>query len=330
MNPWPTKIQGPVAVIGDIHGQLSLFDSVLNQLKKLPRFDDTWIVLIGDLVDRGPDTAGVVQRLLELRESHRKTTAIFGNHELAMLGALGWVSTPDFAEWNPRWVQFYDSEPTFRSYGVEPGDLEGLARAIPPAHRQLLTGLPWVVEHPENIFVHAGLDPNQPTDMQLRILHEKDWTLVRPPWLCDKALAAGDGPTDNWRRIVSGHVPVPEVVSRPKRLLIDTTGGVSGELSCVILPEGKIIQSFGGSERGKLSAAETAAAQHAKPAIPGGDAVNRRAPGGPGRTSHRAEAEQVERDSSRGDRNSSRSRSGGSAPTKVEPAKMSWWKRLLG
>lgn len=262
MQPWPTRIQGPVAVIGDVHGQLDLLNSILSQLQQLPNYDELWIVLIGDLVDRGPNPGGVIQRILELREEHRRTTVVFGNHELAMLGALGWVPTPEFAEWNPRWIQFYDSEPTFRSYGVEPGDLEGLARAIPPEHKEFLTTMPWVVEHPENIFVHAGLDANQPTEMQLRILHAKDWTLVRPPWLCDKAFAAQDGPPDNWRRIISGHVPTAEVVIRPKRILTDTTGGLRGELSCVILPECRILQSRGGADRAVTQADQSMPTRH--------------------------------------------------------------------
>lgn len=241
----PSRIQGPVAVIGDVHGQCLKLAAVLEQLAALPDFEQRWIVFIGDFVDRGPDPRGAVAMFLELCKQHPRTTAVAGNHEFAMGCALGWTPSSDMTEWGHRWVEHYDSESTFTSYEARHGDLTALNRQVPDIHRQLLANLPWVVEHPSCLFVHAGLDPNTPTDLQLRILRQRDFTLTRPPWLCSKSLVDSDPPADCKLPVVSGHVRVPSVQIRPRRILIDTTGGTEGELSCVLLPEKKVINSAG-------------------------------------------------------------------------------------
>lgn len=123
------------------------------------------------------------------------------------------------------------------------GDLAALRANLPKEHVDYLANAPWVVEHPQAIFVHAGLDPNQPLELQLRILRQRDFTLNRPPWLCSKTFVDNGVPPDCPMMVVSGHVPVPEVVHRPNRLLIDTTGGRDGDLSCVLLPELTLITS---------------------------------------------------------------------------------------
>jgi serine/threonine protein phosphatase 1 len=240
-----TKIQGPVAVIGDIHGHVEKFQAILEQLVELPDFEHRWIVCIGDFVDRGPDSQGAIDLFLDLLRRHPKTTAIMGNHEYAMAAALNWLPVGDYTNWGERWVAHYDSDVTCSSYGVESGQLTELAAQIPPSHRDFMTNLPWVVEHPQYLFVHAGLDPNAPFDVQLRILQKKDYTLNRPQWLCSKAFVETDPPPDCPLTVVSGHVKVPNVQMRPKRILLDTTGGFEGELSCVLLPEKKVLTSGG-------------------------------------------------------------------------------------
>jgi len=228
-----------------VHGQVEKLQAVLEQVAELPDFQNRWLVFIGDFVDRGPDCKSAVDLFLSVLKRHSKTTAIMGNHEFAMSAALGWFPTPDYAHWGERWIDHYDSDPTFASYGVEMGDLKALGESVPHSHRDLLSNLPWVVEHPQYLFVHAGLDPNQPFDVQLRILQKKDFTLNRPQWLCSKSFVETDPPPDCPFAVVSGHVKVPRVQFRPKRILIDTTGGLEGELSCVLLPEKKIITSSG-------------------------------------------------------------------------------------
>ena len=243
MPSFASRIQGPVAVIGDVHGQVEKLDIILSKLRHTPDYSRRWVVFIGDVVDRGTDPKGAIDRLLALQREHPQTTAIAGNHELAMAGALGLIPTPAYADWAVQWVQFYGVESTFASYGAPLGDLAALKSKIPAEHVSYLTDAPWVVEHPQALFVHAGMDPNQPLELQLRILRQRDFTLNRPPWLCSKTFVDNGVPNDCRALVVSGHVPVPEVIYRPNRLLIDTTGGHGGDLSCVLLPELVVITS---------------------------------------------------------------------------------------
>ena len=243
MPSFASRIQGPVAVIGDVHGQVEKLDIILSKLRRTPDFARRWVVFIGDVVDRGTDPKGAIDRLLALQREHPQTTAIAGNHELAMAGALGLIPTPAYADWAVQWVQQYGVESTFASYDAPLGDLATLKNKLPAEHVSYLADAPWVVEHPQAIFVHAGLDPNQPLDLQLRILRQRDFTLNRPPWLCSKTFVGNGVPDDCRAMVVSGHVPVQEVIYRPSRLLIDTTGGHSGDLSCVLLPELVVISS---------------------------------------------------------------------------------------
>ena len=91
----PTRIDGPVAVIGDVHGQTTQLREIIAQLAKLPDIHKRWIVFIGDLVDRGPDPAGTVQLFCDLVKQHEKVTWLCGNHELAMAGTLGLIDAPE-------------------------------------------------------------------------------------------------------------------------------------------------------------------------------------------------------------------------------------------
>ena len=243
MHTLSTKIAGPVAVIGDIHGQAEKLLDLLDRLRALPDFEQRWLVFIGDFVDRGPDPKTSLDILADLIMQHARTTAVAGNHDLAMAASLGLVPTPTYSDWAQRWVDHYDAETTFDSYDARRGDLEELLARLPEPHQQLLASLPWCVEHPDYVFIHAGLDPNMPTATQLKILQERDFSLNHPPWLCSKSLVHSETPSDCPRTVVSGHVYVPQVVLGRKRILLDTTGGLEGDLSCVLLPENQVIAS---------------------------------------------------------------------------------------
>ncbi len=255
MDLWPTQIDGPVAVVGDVHGQAEKLDAILRKLEALPGSSERWIVFIGDFVDRGPDPAAVTETVLQLMRSHGRVAAVCGNHELAMCGSLHLFQPPDYADWAERWVGHYDAHTTFESYGAEFGDMPALLHAIPELHRQFYSQLPWCVEHPDYLFVHAGLETHQPYAMQLGILRARDFSLTRPPWLCSHTLL-DSVPADAPVTVVSGHVYVPEVRFGDRRLLVDTTGGIDGELSCVLLPENIVLNSGADVARSHASAPE--------------------------------------------------------------------------
>lgn len=238
-----TQISGPVAVFGDVHGQVDKVRSILERLRQRKDYQRRWIIFIGDLVDRGPDPKGAIDLALEVIAEHPKTIVLSGNHELAMTGALGLFDAPPENDWSGRWLDHYGSEATFESYDVPFGRLKDLREQLPAEHQSLLTNLPWAVEHPEYFFVHSGLEPHTSFEVQKRILFEKDYSLNRPDWLCSKRLPFQDPPQACHQVVVSGHAYVPQVVFARKRLLVDTTGGATGSMSCVLLPENQIICS---------------------------------------------------------------------------------------
>lgn len=243
MFEFKTRIDGPVSVIGDVHGQTDKLASILEKLKRRSDWKQRWIVFIGDLVDRGPDSKGTLDLVIDLIKYYGKITGVAGNHDFAMAASLGLLDTPGYSNWADRWMDHYNSEATFESYGVPLGDLNGLRDALPDSHTWLLRELPWSVEHSKYIFVHAGLDPHTPFDMQIKILRQKDFSLNRPVWLCEKSLANGKVPPDCPITVVSGHVQMPKVTFHKQQILCDTTGGRDGNLSCVLLPENQVISS---------------------------------------------------------------------------------------
>jgi len=239
----PTRIDGPVAVIGDVHGQVDKLRKIIEKLAAVPNIANRWIVFIGDLVDRGPDPKGAVDVYCELASQHDKVTWVCGNHELAMAGSIGLIDTPDFVNWPERWLPHYDADKTFDSYGVPFGELQALREALPEQHATLMSDLPWSVEHARYLFVHAGLDVNLPFETQVNILRQRDYSLAHPPWLYDKSFVRGSAPADCPVTVVVGHVPLREVRFGKGIIGTDTTGGVTGHLSCVLLPENVVITS---------------------------------------------------------------------------------------
>ena len=207
-----TKIQGPIAVIGDTHGQTEKLSIVLDRLRQTPVFDRRWVVFIGDFVDRGPDSKAGIEMVLDFIKSHPKTTAVMGNHEFAMCSALGWLPVTETSSWGERWIEHYNSEKTFSSYGAKVGDLKDLSEKIPTTHREFLTDLPWCVEHPQLLFVHAGLDPSRPLSEQSDTVRMN----MRGAFL--------ERDFDFGRHVAHGHTPqfngAPEL--RPFRSNIDT------------------------------------------------------------------------------------------------------------
>lgn len=247
VRPLPTDNSGPLTVVGDLHGQPAKLAALLDRLRARGDFAGRWLVFVGDLADRGPDPRGALDAVLSLRAAHPKTAAVMGNHDLALAGALGLVPVPAASNWPLRYLRDYDGRTTFESYGVPFGDLPGLAAAMPAAHKQLLAGLPWAVAHPAYLVVHAGLLPDVPFADQLAALRARDFGLNRPAWLCDRAVARAGAavPADCPLTVVSGHVPVPQVAFGDRRVLVDTTGGVAGDLSAVLLPEQLAVTSGG-------------------------------------------------------------------------------------
>ena len=237
-----TEIDGPLVVVGDVHGHAELLRRLLCALEDAAHgFEDRWIVFVGDLIDRGPDSRGVLDLVCDLRERHPNTTAVCGNHELICARALELIPSDEPIDWEDWWVHTYKAESVFASYGVPERDLQALIRAMPESHKQLLRSLPWVVEHPQYLIVHAGLLPNVPLDTQLKQLRQRECVFDHPPWLCAKFPPDVGVPSDCERTIASGHTPVPNVIFAEQRIMIDIGAGHGRGLAAVLLPEQRVI-----------------------------------------------------------------------------------------
>jgi serine/threonine protein phosphatase 1 len=214
-----------IYAVGDVHGcaeQLSAMHRLIAADLASRPVAEPQIVHLGDYIDRGQDSAGVIEILLQPWPSagpapHR--VHLMGNHEEMMLAA---VAAGDRATVQ-HWLDNGGAE-TLQSWNVprraKPRDW---AMQIPPQHHGFLRGLSLVHQAGGYLFVHAGLRPGVPLERQSR--HDMLW--IREPFL------SWLGPLP--AVVVHGHTPESEVVVRPNRIGIDTGAAMGGFLSCVVL-----------------------------------------------------------------------------------------------
>jgi serine/threonine protein phosphatase 1 len=184
-------------VIGDIHGCLKAFNAILQALQLTP--DDT-VITIGDYVDRGPDSRGVIDRLIALRDQVQ-LVPLLGNHEEMMLEVLDKKVEPY------SWFM-HGGAKTMESYGFE-GDMA----IVPESHLEFLRNLLPYHETDTHFFVHANYDPRLP-------LAEQPPQLLR--WV--KLTERMPGPHQSRKKAVVGHTHDPEgqILKLPHLVCIDT------------------------------------------------------------------------------------------------------------
>jgi len=213
--------------VGDIHGRLDLLDQLLakvsadNDRRKDAR---TTIVFLGDLIDRGPQSAQVVERLRTYRPSFARTVFLMGNHEEVLLrivgGEMGILAD---------WLKFGGAE-CLRSYGLDPHDLECrdsasalrlVRRAIPKEHLKFIGGFVDSASFGKYLFVHAGIRPGVPLAHQV----PQDLRWIRTAFL--------DDDRDHGRIVVHGHTIAEKVDLRPNRIGVDTGACWTGVLTAI-------------------------------------------------------------------------------------------------
>jgi serine/threonine protein phosphatase 1 len=214
--------------VGDVHGMADALRGVMDRIdsdmgRRPPRV--CFEIYLGDLVDRGPDSAGVL-RMLEQRSRSRNVHVLLGNHEFYMQRALG-----DAAAFKA-WLGFGGTA-TLRSYGLDihaDGALTAaevrraqglLGKMMDPGVKALLASCLPLVRIGSFIFVHAGIRPNVPLGLQ----RLEDLTTIRQGFLDQ------DGPNDF--TVVHGHTPVPAITFSRSRINLDTGCVAGGPLSCI-------------------------------------------------------------------------------------------------
>ncbi|MGP9789680.1 metallophosphoesterase family protein [Roseinatronobacter sp. NSM] len=228
--------QMPAAVyaIGDAHGCNALYrkleQDIVNDAESAGITGPKLIVVLGDFVDRGPDSAGLLRHLLDPPPRNFQRMVLRGNHEDMMLAFL---QDPAPAR---QWLQFGGTE-TLVSYGMHPDPEHGFARpvrhlkqmldaTIPAAHRAFLTNLPYGLSVGDYFLCHAGIDPARSLEQQ------------RPEdllWGGGDKIDAATGPLPV---VVHGHVITEDVLLTSKRINVDTGAYQSGKLSAVRLVAG--------------------------------------------------------------------------------------------
>lgn len=219
-----------VYAIGDIHGRLDLLDRVIAAIKRdvAEHGSDALTVTLGDYVDRGPESRGVIDRLSE-NPFPTPYVALKGNHERLLEDFL---ADPRVG---PHWWRLGGLE-TLHSYGVPVRRLmvgkinketaNRLRAALPAQHERFLQSLKTSLSHGRFYLCHAGVRPGVPLERQ----SERDLLWIRGEFL--------NSEMDFGKIVVHGHTPVEEPDVRPNRINIDTGAFATGRLTCVALDDG--------------------------------------------------------------------------------------------
>ena len=227
--------------IGDVHGRLDLLDALLASIEedsRSRRAAKTFIIFLGDLVDRGPDSRGVVDRLLNYRPDFARLVYLMGNHEEFLLNVID--GDMDLVG---NWLT-YGGEECAASYGISQGWLlnaaagsicQELGKRVPAGHTAFLRSFGDSFRFGEYLFVHAGIRPGVALEDQ----RPEDLRWIREEFLNDR--------TDHGVIVVHGHTIVAAPEERRNRIGIDTGAYRSGVLTAVAVQ---------GAERWYLNAAD--------------------------------------------------------------------------
>lgn len=205
-----------IYAVGDIHGCLDHLERLLDDLQ--PDLEKDVLLFVGDYIDRGPDSRGVVDYILRLRQRYPRERIIClqGNHEAMFL---------DFLQGRERELFLFNGGvSTLRDYWGRNWD--SLPRLLlPPEHEQFYRELLPYYETPDYIFVHAGLKPGVPLKEQ----EEKDLFWIRGEFITSME--------DFGRLVIFGHTPFKRPLEMPNKIGIDTGAVYGNLLTCLKLPQ---------------------------------------------------------------------------------------------
>lgn len=218
-----------IYAIGDVHGRADLLGELQARIAKdARRASETrkLVVYLGDYVDRGPDSAGVIERLIDGPLAGLEQVFLMGNHEDFFLQFL------EDPEMGPLWVT-NGGDATLASYGVTGAkdcgakDMAALSRSLaqklPDAHLEFLKALSISHREGDYFFAHAGIRPGVPLDRQ----SDEDLMWIREPFL--------GSPDEHDVVVVHGHTPVEAGEVHGNRIAVDTGAVWSGRLTAAVL-----------------------------------------------------------------------------------------------
>jgi serine/threonine protein phosphatase 1 len=201
-----------IFAVGDIHGCRLKLDRLLAKIDWRPENKEL-LVFLGDYIDRGPDSYGVVETVLGLKNQRPNEVILLkGNHEQMFVNFISGqeelVLTANGVAW------------TMRSYNEN--------TPFPPSHYQFYQELELYHESANHIFVHAGLRPGVPL---------KEQTEVDCLWIRDEFL---ESDFDFGKTVVFGHTPFRQPFICPGRAGLDTGAVFGGHLTCLEIQRGEL------------------------------------------------------------------------------------------
>ncbi len=214
--------------VGDVHGCLealrAVHAAIADDLRVRPVPSAT-LVHLGDYIDRGPESAGVLSLLAggEVPAGISETVNLLGNHEDLCLAALEERTREGLALW-----LMNGGGATLASWGVPRTEAPGWRDRIPPEHIAFMRGLRLTHAVGSYLFVHAGVRPGVPLERQER----SDLIWIRLPFLQSEA--------DFGAVVVHGHTPMGQPEVRPNRIGIDTGAFAGGWLTCAVLERDEV------------------------------------------------------------------------------------------
>ncbi|MGC6399103.1 metallophosphoesterase family protein [Sphingomonas sp. FW199] len=218
-----------VYAIGDVHGRLDLLDALLARIDAEDAARgpaERHLVFLGDLMDRGPDSAGVIDRVMRLAQADPRVRLLIGNHEEVMISAL------EGKREALRLFHRIGGRPTMHSYGVSEAEImaadwdelaAAFQAAVPPEHLAFLKSGEDLIEIGDYAFVHAGIHPDVPLAQQ----KVADLRWIREPFLTHRAALP--------RIVVHGHTITDGVEWMTGRIGVDTGAYASGRLSALAI-----------------------------------------------------------------------------------------------
>lgn len=223
-----------IYAIGDIHGRNDLLQQLLalidaDDVERGPA--DTQIIFLGDLMDRGPDSSGVVETAIALRHSGRKVRFLMGNHEEVFVNAC--------RKRDNKVTRFFlriGGEATVLSYPITRAeyitlDMDQLSNRlttlVPEEHLDFIDGFEDQIIIGDYAFVHAGIRPGVPMSEQ----KPSDLRWIREEFVDQRG--------DLEKIVVYGHTIYGDVEERGSRIGIDTGAYASGKLTAVALEGGE-------------------------------------------------------------------------------------------
>jgi diadenosine tetraphosphatase ApaH/serine/threonine PP2A family protein phosphatase len=201
-----------IFIVGDIHGCLDMLKRLMERIDWDP--EDDALIFLGDYIDRGKDSKGVVDYIMSILKSSPNVHCLMGNHEKIFIDFLSGGDLSNFF--------LNGGDKTLSSYGVE--NEWNMDALIPAEHLSFLHSLLFWVELKDYFVVHAGFRPGVPI---------KDQTLVDLIWIRDPFLLSK---YNFGKKVIFGHTPFPEPLVMDNKIGLDTGAVYGNKLTCLELP----------------------------------------------------------------------------------------------